>query len=470
MLVRKVKQEEIETIHEKTLFLLENVGIRFDSPELIEVFKKHGIRTQGAVAYFSEKDVEQAVSLLQPSFEIRTPYRSLTIGDGNPVFSSLSGARNVMKGGVVRPSRMEDYIEGRILDSTSPAIDISDPLFIQIVGLPEERDPLIKTALTLTYTKKPVVAYCDTEKNTRETLDFIREFYDAPEDEYYCLGVGNMISPFCYGKDDVESILTFSRRNQPICITCCSMPGMTSPITLGGTIVQNNAEILAGLIMTQIVSPGSPVIYGNLSFVSDMRKAVPVSWGPEVAVFMQYSKAMAEFYHVPCRTGGTLSSAKEVDWQDGAETAMSLMTVFDCGVDYVLHGCGGLDGLNTFSPEKFVLDEQLILSRRSLMDRELFSDEAINLESMKEVGPGGNYLLEEDTLELYRTELFYPSLFNTEPLSSWEREGRASVFEKARKEVEQRVEGFTFPVYDKRQQELLSRALEGVDLPVREKG
>ena len=71
MLVRKVKQEEIETIHEKTLFLLENVGIRFDSPELIEVFKKHGIRTQGAVAYFSEKDVEQPF----PSFSL--PLRSV---------------------------------------------------------------------------------------------------------------------------------------------------------------------------------------------------------------------------------------------------------------------------------------------------------------------------------------------------------------------------------------------------------
>ena len=462
MYICKVKEQEVVKIHEKTLDLLEHTGIDFGSPAVLDFFRKKGIRVDGRRVFFSPAVVEQAISSLKPFFTIRTPYRTVQIGESTPVLSGLSGARNVLKDGQIRPATLQDYVEGRILDSTSSAIDISDPLFIQIAGLPRERDPLIKTALTLKYSQKPVVAYCDTRKNAEETMDYIRAFYQAPEDEYYCMSVGNMISPLCYSEDDAESILAFTRRNQPVCITCCSMPGMTSPITIGGTIIQNNAEVLAGLVMTQLVRPGSPVIYGNLSFTSDMKRAVPVSWGPEMAVFMQYAKAMAEYYHVPCRVGGTLSSSKDVDWQDGAETAMGLMTAFDLGADYILHALGGLDGLNTFSPEKFLLDEQLVLGRRSLYGREFFSDDKLSLESIEEVGPGGNYLLEEDTLELYRTEIFIPELFNTQPAPAWEREGRPSVFEKAHQEMTERLKSFSPPVYDGRQEKMLQEVLEGI--------
>ena len=462
MIACSVKETEVRKIHEKSLYLLEKVGIRFQEPGVLELFKRKGIPVDGDTVYFPPAVVEEAVSTFRSSFEIRTPWASVEIGGGKTVLSGLSGARNVLKDGQTRLSVMEDYIEGRILDSQSPVIDVSDPLFIQIAGLPKDKDPLIKTAITLKYSKKPVIAYCDTEKNAVETLDYIRRFYDAPENGYYCMAVGNMISPFVYSKDDVEAILAFARRNQPVCITCCSLPGMTSPITVGGTIVQNNAEVLGGLVMTQIVNPGCPVIYGNLSFTSDMRRAVPVSWGPEVAVFIRYAKAMADFYHLPCRTGGALSSAKEVDWQDGAETAIAMMTAFDCGVDFVLHSCGGLDGLNTFSPEKFMLDEQLLMSRLSLNGRDFFTDESINLESIEEEGPGGNYLLAEDTLELYRTEIFYPKLFNTEPYHVWERDGRLSVFEKARREADRRIASFEFPQYEPWQNTILDEVLEGI--------
>ena len=128
----------------------------------------------------------------------------------------------------------------------------------------------------------------------------------------------------------MAATLAYVKQNQPVVITCCSAPGMTSPITVGGTVVQNNAEVLAGIIMTQVANPGVPVVYGNVTYSADMRQAVPISWGPEDAVFMQYAKAMADFYGIHSRVGGSLSGAKQLDWQDGAATAVSLMTTFDC--------------------------------------------------------------------------------------------------------------------------------------------
>lgn len=462
--IRNITESEVRKIHEKSLYILENVGVDFEEPEVLKLFKDRGIRVEGQRVYFDAATVENAMKSAVSSFELTTPYGSLKIGDGGVAFSSASGARNVLRDGRVSPSQLQDFIDGRKLDDTSKVVNLLCGPFIQIEGLAPEKTALVKTALTLKYSKKPMITFCDTKEHAEASIDFVKKFYGTDEG-YFCIGVGNVISPLRYGKDDVEAILTYTRRNLPVVIACCSMPGMTSPITVGGTIVQNNAEVLAGLVMTQLVNPGAPVVYGNVTFSSDMRKAVPVSWGPEVGVFMEYAKAMASFYGVPCRTGGALPSSKDIDWQDGAETAISLMSTFDCKADFVLHCCSELDCLNIFSMEKFVLDDELMEARLSVENRNFLSDEAINIESIEEVGPGGNYLLEEDTLALYRSELFLPELFNTEAYNSWESSGKPSVLEKAKIRVQQRLEQYVQPKYEKWQEEMLEEVLSDVMIP-----
>lgn len=462
MKIAKIKEEDIKLIHEKSLYILEHVGVDFEEPEILELFRSKGIRVEGQRVYFTPDVVEKAIETLQPSFELKTPYGTLKIGEGSRALSSASGARNILKDGKVAPSKLEDFIAGRKLDDTSKVVNLLCAPFIQIEGLPEDKIALVKTALTLKYSKKPLITFCDTKEHAEATIDLVQKFYGV-EDGYFCVGVGNVISPLRYGKDDVESILTYTKRNLPVCVACCSMPGMTSPITVAGTIVQNNAEVLAGLVMTQIVNPGAPVIYGNVTFSSDMRRAIPVSWGPEVTVFMEYAKAMANFYHVPCRVGGAYPSSKEVDWQDGAETALSLMSTFDCGSDFILHCCSELDCLNIFSMEKFVLDDELMEARMSVENRDFITEENINVESIENVGPGGNYILEDDTLDLYQTEIFRPELFNTETYNSWESSGKPSVLDKAKARVQKRLEQYRQPEYEPWQQEILQEILAGID-------
>lgn len=459
--ISNITEAQVKKIHEKSLYILEHVGVDFEEPEVLELFKKKGIRVEGQRVYFTPAVVEDAMKTTVSSFEMKTPYGSLKIGEGGVAFSGAAGARSILRDGKVTPSRLQDYIDGRKLEDTSKVINLLCAPFIHIEGLAPDKTALVKTALTLKYSKKPMITFCDTKQHAEESIDLVKKFYGTDEG-YFCIGVGNVISPLRYGKDDAEAILTYTKRNLPVVIACCSMPGMTSPITVGGTIVQNNAEVLAGLVMTQLVNPGAPVIYGNVTFSSDMRKAVPVSWGPEVGVFMEYAKAMADFYGVPCRTGGALPSAKEVDWQDGAETAVSLMSTFDCGADFILHCCSELDGLNIFSLEKLVLDEELMEARLSLKNRDFLSDEAINLESIEEVGPGGNYLLEEDTLALYRSELFLPGLFNTEAYNGWESSGKPTVLEKAKARVQQRLQQYVQPQYEPWQEKILQDVLGGV--------
>ncbi len=462
MILRKISRSELETIHEKTLYLYEHVGVDFEHPELLELFKKKGIRVQGNRVFFSKKDVDEAVSTLQCSFTLKTPFEELKIGEGGQAICSASGPRKVLENGIARAATPEDYVKIRKLDASSPMINLSSSPLTYVKEFPQDRSEVIKGALTLKYSTHPVIMSCFGKKDAEETIALARDFYDTDEG-YYTIGVGNVISPLRYAKEDVEAHLAYAKRNLPVVIACCSIPGMTSPITIGGTIVQNNAEVMAGIIMTQIVNPGTPVVYGNTTYVSNMRTASPVSWGCEEALIIQYAKAMADFYGLPCRTGGSLSAAKELDFQNGAETAMSLMTSLDVQADFIFHSFGEMDGLNVFSFEKYVLDEQVMEARKAAESIDIFSEEDMSLESIEEEGPGGNFLLEEETMERYREEIYYPELYNVENYDQWEREGKISVEEKARKKVEERLAQYEPPQYTEKQRKVLEEALKGFE-------
>ncbi|MGI6095298.1 MAG: trimethylamine methyltransferase family protein [Lachnospiraceae bacterium] len=461
-MLRTIKQSEIELIHEKTLHLLEHVGVVFEHDGIIEEFKKHGIRTDGYLVYFDRKTVETAVSTLKRSFVMKTPFEELKIGEGGIAFSSASGCRKVLRDGSMYDTTIADYVMTRKLDATSPIINLSSSPLMYVADFPEGKTDLIKAALTLKYSKHPAIMSCFGKKDAEETIALARDFYDTDEG-YYTIGVGNVISPLYYNESDVEAILAYTKRNLPVVIACCSSPGMTSPITLSGTMIQNNAEVLAGVIMTQIVNPGAPVVYGNTTFTSNMRTAETVSWGPEVDVFIHYAKAMADFYGLPYRGGGSLSAAKDLDYENGAETALSLQATMDAGTDFIFHAFGELDGLNAFSLEKYVLDEELLASMLSVKDRDLFDDELLCIESMEEVGPRGNYLVEEETVEYYQEEVFYPTLFNIGAYNAWEAKGKPGVAEKAKAAVEKRLAGYELPEYSPKQKKILEDILQGID-------
>lgn len=460
MLVKKIKDAEIKMIHEKSLEILENVGVNFEHREVLEIFQKKGIRIDEQRVFFKPSIVEEALANLKPSFILETPFSRLKIGQGGRAIATASGAMTILKDGEICIPKVKDYIDLRKMDETNPLVNLSCVPGIYAADLPDGKVELLKTVLSLKYSKKPLIASCETGRSAAESIEFIRDFYGGDMGEYFTIGVENLISPLRYSREDVDAILAYIKRGQPVVITCCSAPGMTSPITVGGTVVQNNAEILAGIVMTQIINPGVPVVYGNVTFSADMRKAVPISWGPEVAVFMQYAKAMADFYGIPSRVGGSLSGAKQLDWQDGAETAVSLMTTFDCNTEFIFHAFGEMDCLNVFSMEKYVLDQELLEARFSVEDQEYITEESIHMDMIKRVGPGGSYMLEDETLELYQTELFHARLFNNEIYHNWKQQGMPSVILKAQGVVKERLEGYQLPVYDKRQTQMLDELLE----------
>jgi trimethylamine--corrinoid protein Co-methyltransferase len=453
----KIKDESIQKIHENSLWILENVGIEFNHPEVLEIFKNKGFKTDGDRVYMSQKDFDKHIQNIPSSFEINGLESSIHIGK-SPVFSGPSGALRLLKGREGENLTSKDFIEVQKLNDSSQATDMTNSNLFEVDDIPLAENAKIKTALSLWITGKPLVGFASNMKEAVESIQLAKKFFNN-EFKYYILGIANVLSPLKYDRDSLDSILAYVHENQPICISCCSMPGLSSPVTIAGTLVQNNAEIMAGIILTQIIKPGTPVIYGNTTFASDMRYAGPAIGGIETSSFIPYIKELSNFYGLPCRAGGAFTDSKEVDWQSGSESSISLYTSMINNIDFIYHSCGELDSLNMFSYEKFLLDEQIILMLKKMYSSYDLNDEFC-LESIKRTGPGGNYLYELETSMLFKKELMIPKYFQREMFDNWVMNGKPNIVETADKDIKKRIDAYNKHDLSEEQNSLLYPIIE----------
>ncbi|GHT00834.1 trimethylamine methyltransferase [Synergistales bacterium] len=439
MFSSRVKSSEIQNIHERTLWVLENVGVIFESPDAIALFSRHGAKVDGTKVYMSEALIKQALSSVVRSFTVHGLSSSVEIGGGRPVLTGPSSAITILKKGerATEPTGA-DFVDTLRLNDSSRVMSMVNSQHIYARDIPIHESPSIKTALALQNSGKPVITYCSTYQESALSLAVAKEFYGNPG-HYYALGVGNMISPLKYSRESVGAIDAYVEFAQPIVLACCASMGMTSPVTIGGTLVQTNAEVLAGIIYAQLKRPGLPVVYGNVSASLDMRFATSAIGSYEAIALIPYIKALGEFYKMPVRCGGALSDSKEVDFQAGAESAVAAATTIANGIDFAMHMAGEVNSYNTYSMEKQVLDEEIIERCVFLGEMDFFSGGDTDIETIENVGPGGQFLMEEQTLEKYKESSYIPKLSNRETYSSWEASGGKPIEQAASEEVARRL-------------------------------
>lgn len=455
----KIDQRRIENIHEKSLWILENTGVIFEDSFIVEEFKKKGFKTDGKLVYISYEKFNQYTSELQSHFSIINNSTRVEIGKES-VIAGPSGSLRISSPDGIRNPAIEDYINIQKLNHSSQALNMTNANLIEITNTDVPIEASIKTALALYYSGKPLIGFASNEIEASASIKLAKKFMGCPN-EHYILGIANVMSPLTYDKDSIEAILSYVKEQQPICITCCSMPGLTSPISLYGTLVQNNAEIMAGIIMTQVINPGTPVIYGNSSFGIDMRYASPVPGSIETSMMIPYIKGLAEYYGLPSRSGGSLTDSKVIDWQTGAESTLSLSSSLMNNISLIYHAAGELDALMMFSFEKFLLDEELILSIKRLLSAPSIA-ESDYIESIHRIGPGGNYLYEIETSQDFKKEHRLPNFAIKDMYDNWIAEGRSTAFSKASEALLKRLSQYEKPSITSEQTKILDQYLKGI--------
>jgi trimethylamine--corrinoid protein Co-methyltransferase len=228
----------------------------------------------------------------------------------------------------------------------------------------------------------------------------------------------NSTSPLQVSADAAQVLLRLARLGQPVCFAVCAMGGTTAPLTPAGLLAVQHAELLCGLVLTQLARPGCPFLYGGTSSLSSMQTGALMMGAPEYWALMAATVQLGHSLGLPVRAGGSLTDAHVPDAQAGIESALALKTVLDLDVDFVLHAAGILSSFNCFSPVKFVVDDELITALGAARRGFEVDDEALALDVIAAVGPGGSALSQPHTRRHARDGR-RATIMNRAPFQAW---------------------------------------------------
>jgi trimethylamine--corrinoid protein Co-methyltransferase len=252
------------------------------------------------------------------------------------------------------------------------------------------------------------------------------------QDRPVTIGLVNSRSPLGYSTEMLEALVEYSRWRQPVMIAALAMAGSTAPITLAGLLAMQNAELLAGVTLNQLISPGAPVVYGSTSTNMDMRSGALAIGSPELSLLAAAHLQLARYYGLPSRSGGALTDSSCPDAQAGFESMLSLATAVHHRADFVLHAAGILGSYLAFSYDKFVLDDEMCGMVRHLQQGITVNPATLAYDVVVTVGPNGNFLTEKHTLDRCRSEFWEPAVSDRRGVDAWAAEGCQDAVTRAR--------------------------------------
>jgi len=460
-----ISKNDVEKIHENVLRILSEVGVKFENPKALEVFKKHGARVDGETVYIDRKMLEDALSTAPEKFTIYSCTKGeVTVGGGSMLVAGLSSNIYIQEDGKIRKMTNDDIIDQFKMNETSPITNCARfNFFLDTSGMTPEQIAYGPLAMILKYSTKHhlTARVCALGLPHEKVYEVMRKGYqlmkrfEGVEDKVVIMEGVNPLSPLSYDYDPIEKLFALCDEGQAIWIAPCSMPLLTGPASVAGTLATSVAETLAGIVLTQLVRPGTPVVFGNTSASTNMRTVQLSIGAPEASLINYATAALADYYKLPFRTGGALSDAKDFDVQAGAESMMMLYSTLSCKPDFAIHFAGTMGTFNVVCYEKYILDEEIFNMVQRILRGIDFSDEKFCFEEIKKVGPRGNFLRGR-TPKAYREDYYLAQLFNKEDPMQWQNGGAVSVREVAKRKVKERIESYSCPEITKEQEELLA--------------
>jgi trimethylamine---corrinoid protein Co-methyltransferase len=448
--------DEVETIHENSLMVLEKFGIQFNHAEAIDLLERAGARVdrETNLVKFPRQLVLENIAKAPAKFSMRARNRQndVCVGGDGVVCAPVYGPPFVhdLEGGR-REATMEDFRNFVKLGQSVPQIGNVGGTLVEPSDEPQETRHLDMVYALIKYSDKTFMGSVTSAENARDTLALASILFGGREaimQTPAVIVVVNVNSPRLYDTRMLEALLEYAKARQPVLVSPFSSAGAMSPPAMGGTLVQLNAEVLAGVTLTQLVSPGTPVVYGAFLMITDMQSGSPALGTPETAAGHFVCAQLARRYHLPFRAGGALCCSKLPDGQAMYESMMSLWPTFLSGTNFVLHAAGWLDAGLVASYEKFVMDVELVRMMEAFLKGIPLDAEGLALDAFEEVGPGGHYLGAAHTLRHYRDAFYRPLITDLKNFEEWEKEGALTADRRAAAVWKEWLDEYQIPPLD----------------------
>ncbi len=434
---------DIKQIHEATLYLLENVGIKIHNKNARQIFADNGasVDSETNIVKIPKGMVEDAVDSNPSSIvlcgreeknDLLLEGTNVHLGTGGTVLNTLD-----LDTGKKRPTRVDDVA------GYAKMTDALDNIAFFVINcypddVPTEDVDVNRFYHGLANTSKHVMGGIYTMDGLRSVISMAEDIAGGKEklkERPFVSFITLMMSPLLMEVDYTDFLIEVASRGLPLTTPSEPLAGANAPVTLAGTITINNAESLGGLILSQLVNKGNPTIYGSTSSIMDMRTGTYMSGAIESALINAGCAQMSHFYKIPMYGTGGMSDSKVVDIQAGYESANTAMVVALSGCNYIHDAFGLLEFCTTLSYEKMVADNDSVgMALRAVKGVETNKD-TIATEVIEEVGPAGHYLDKEHTVKHVRDEFYFPTLADRNPRSIWEAEGSKDAFTRAHEEA-----------------------------------
>lgn len=433
MTVQFLTQPQVERLHQASLSILERVGIVVPHEEILNRFAEAGGRVDRA-AQRVRIPPELVMRLVGQAGRQFTLYgRDLSwqarFGQGQRNYNSIAGEASWVEepGGPRRYATLADVATasrcGDALEHINLVGAMADPQ-----ELPVAYRCVAILAEMLKHTTKPVTFWFHDRASAQYILEMlvaVRGSEKAAAEFPLCYPFLEPISPLRFPFNGVDLLFETARLNLPVPVGPMAQMGLSAPATVAGTMAQENAEILAGICITQLVQPGLPVCYGGICHAFDMRTTQLIFSGPEQALFGVAMTQMGQYYGLPVYINVGLTDSKRPDAQAGLEAGITLALGAAAGADIFGHmGISGVDQASSL--DMLVLQDEVIAYVESVLRECDFSDEALGLEEIAEVGPGGTFIDRLHTARHFRRELWFPRLLDREYYQAWREAGALS--------------------------------------------
>lgn len=438
-----LKQNEIEEIHQRALDVLQEIGCYFEHEEVISVFEKHGaiVDHSNGIVKLPRNMVESAVRLCPSSILLaaRDPKKDIH-AEGDRVYfgpGTLPIKVRDLETGKIRMGTLKD------LEDFARLIDALEFIhFFKGMIMPSDVNPKIPELYMVN------AAFNNTTKQISQSPFSARGAADICRMAIAVAGgekafkqrptiIINMlaVSPLQWSRENLGAILALTRMGCPMIIGSEPQGGTTGPTPLAGQVMLNVAETLAGITLVQLLKPNTPIMWGNVGSISDMRSGLFASGAAELGLLNAAMNQMAKFYKVPTYSTGGMSDSKVSDAQAGVEKSLQALTVALAGGNYIHDAAGMLESCLLISYEQYVIDNEMLGMVARILEGIRVTPETLSFDAIKQVGPRNNFMGLRHTLNHIKSEHYLPRLFDRTTYETWEARGAKDIREVAREKA-----------------------------------
>ncbi|MEJ2266944.1 MAG: trimethylamine methyltransferase family protein [Anaerolineales bacterium] len=453
-----VNEEGLETLHQTSMQILEEVGIDFYDEEALSILKEHGADVRGETVHFDPDLIQEYISKAPSQFTqlARNPENNMVIGGEHMCFAPVYGPPFVVdQDRGRREATLEDFQNFVKLAYLSPYMHHSGGTIVEPTDEPVETRHLDMVYSHIKYSDKAFMGSVTSADNAQDSVALAEILFgsEAIREKPALISLINISSPRRLDDRMLGALTVYARARQATIITPFILSGAMAPVSIAGTVVQQNAEALAGITYAQMVSEGTPVVYGSFLTNVDLKSGAPVFGSPESQMGLYASAQLARRYGLPFRSGGMFASSKIADAQAGYESIMTMLPAVLARVNFVLHAAGWLENGLAAGYEKFVMDCDVLGMFLTFLKGMEISEESLAMDSIRSVPPGGHHLGTDHTMRHFTTAFYRSELFDYDSFDQWQEAGSQDATTRANAKVKELLASYEEPELDPAVQE-----------------